>query len=181
MVNNITGKTVIRPNPSKIWKILAVKVSSDCGTNTFTNNEPREYNPPIIKPPIIIVFTNSFAPPFRRALLTEPEILLMDEPLSVLDLPRKCELLDYLDTLSARIQIPIIYVTHSLDELMRLADNVAILHNGKVAAYDKLEKVWHSPTFAPWVMAEQGDMGRTNVLAHHSRLPYALRDNWHSS
>ncbi len=106
-----------------------------------------------------------------RALLTAPEILLMDEPLSALDLPRKRELLDYLDTLSARIQIPIIYVTHSLDELMRLADNVALLHNGKVAAYDKLEKVWHSPTFAPWVMAEQGDMGRTNVLA----LPVACQ------
>ena len=52
-----------------------------------------------------------------RALLSNPDILLMDEPLSALDLPRKQELLNYLDQLSSQLEIPILYVTHSLDEM----------------------------------------------------------------
>ena len=85
-----------------------------------------------------------------RALLTDPEILLMDEPLSALDLPRKRELMNYLERLSKEINIPILYVTHSLDELLRLAERVVLLANGKVEAYDVLESIWDSPLFLPW-------------------------------
>lgn len=85
-----------------------------------------------------------------RALLTDPEILLMDEPLSALDLPRKRELMNYLERLSKEINIPILYVTHSLDELLRLAEWVILLTNGKVEAYDVLENIWDSPLFLPW-------------------------------
>ena len=85
-----------------------------------------------------------------RALLTDPEILLMDEPLSALDLPRKRELMNYLERLSKEINIPILYVTHSLDELLRLAERVVLLANGKVEAYDVLENIWDSPMFLPW-------------------------------
>ena len=85
-----------------------------------------------------------------RALLTDPEILLMDEPLSALDLPRKRELMNYLERLSKEISIPILYVTHSLDELLRLAERVVLLTNGKVEAYDVLESIWESPLFLPW-------------------------------
>ena len=85
-----------------------------------------------------------------RALLTDPEILLMDEPLSALDLPRKRELMNYLERLSKEISIPILYVTHSLDELLRLAERVVLLSGGKVEAYDVLENIWESPLFLPW-------------------------------
>ena len=85
-----------------------------------------------------------------RALLMDPEILLMDEPLSALDLPRKRELMNYLERLSKEINIPILYVTHSLDELLRLAERVVLLANGKVEAYDVLESIWDSPLFLPW-------------------------------
>ena len=85
-----------------------------------------------------------------RALLADPEILLMDEPLSALDLPRKRELMNYLERLSKEINIPILYVTHSLDELLRLAERVILLTNGKVEAYDVLENIWDSPLFLPW-------------------------------
>ena len=85
-----------------------------------------------------------------RALLTDPEIILMDEPLSALDLPRKRELMNYLERLSKEINIPILYVTHSLDELLRLAERVVLLTNGKVEAYDVLENIWESPLFLPW-------------------------------
>ncbi|WP_373820360.1 molybdenum ABC transporter ATP-binding protein ModC [Glaesserella sp.] len=85
-----------------------------------------------------------------RALLSDPEILLMDEPLSALDLPRKKELLDYLSQLAKNVEIPILYVSHSLDEVVRLSDNLLLLDEGKVSAYDKTVNVWHSSAFAAW-------------------------------
>ena len=96
-----------------------------------------------------------------RALLTDPDILLMDEPLSALDVPRKRELMQYLESLSKEINVPILYVTHSLDELLRLADRVVLMENGKVKAYDTLENVWNSPLFAPW----KGESEQSSVLA----------------
>lgn len=90
-----------------------------------------------------------------RALLTKPEILLMDEPLSALDLPRKRELMTYLEKLSKEIEIPILYVTHSIDELLRLAENVVLLEDGKVRAYDSLEAIWENPLFLPWKLEDE--------------------------
>ena len=103
-----------------------------------------------------------------RALLTDPEILLMDEPLSALDLPRKRELMNYLERLSKEINIPILYVTHSLDELLRLAERVVLLTNGKVEAYDVLENIWESPLFLPWKQEnEQSAMLSLPVFMHN--------------
>jgi molybdate transport system ATP-binding protein len=69
-----------------------------------------------------------------RALLIKPRLLLMDEPLASLDLPRKQEILPYLETLHNELTIPIIYVSHSPDEVARLADHLVALDNGKVVA-----------------------------------------------
>ena len=103
-----------------------------------------------------------------RALLTDPEILLMDEPLSALDLPRKRELMNYLERLSKEINIPILYVTHSLDELLRLAERVVLLTNGKVEAYDVLENIWESPLFLPWKQEnEQSAVLSLSVFMHN--------------
>lgn len=85
-----------------------------------------------------------------RALLSEPDILLMDEPLSALDLPRKKELLDYLSELAKQVEIPILYVSHSLDEVIRLADFLLLLDSGKVAAFDHTAVVWKSEPFKAW-------------------------------
>ncbi|MGY4676990.1 molybdenum ABC transporter ATP-binding protein ModC [Pasteurella sp. P03HT] len=104
-----------------------------------------------------------------RALLTNPEILLMDEPLSALDLPRKRELMTYLEKLSKEIQIPILYVTHSIDELLRLAERVVLLDEGKVLAYDLLETIWENPLFLPWKLEdEQSAVLLLPVSQHHS-------------
>ena len=70
-----------------------------------------------------------------RALLTAPELLLMDEPLASLDLPRKRELLPYLERLAQDVNIPILYVSHSLDEILRLAEQVMVLDRGEVRAF----------------------------------------------
>ncbi|HBO38886.1 MAG TPA: molybdenum ABC transporter ATP-binding protein [Pasteurellaceae bacterium] len=85
-----------------------------------------------------------------RALLSNPDILLMDEPLSALDLPRKRELLTYLERLTRQIHIPILYVTHNLDELLTLADRVVLFENGKVKLFENTEQFLHSPEFMPW-------------------------------
>lgn len=89
-----------------------------------------------------------------RALLTAPEILLMDEPLASLDLPRKRELLPYLEKLSQDVKIPILYVSHSLDEILRLADKVIVMAQGKVKAFGALEDVWASSALRPWLQQE---------------------------
>lgn len=69
-----------------------------------------------------------------RALATDPQLLLMDEPLAALDYARKQEILPYLDRLQQELAIPIVYVTHSPDEVARLADHLVLLEHGKVIA-----------------------------------------------
>lgn len=69
-----------------------------------------------------------------RALLTSPSALLMDEPLSALDYKRKQEILPYLERLHRELEIPIIYVTHSIDEVTRLADHIVLLDEGRTVA-----------------------------------------------
>ena len=69
-----------------------------------------------------------------RALLSSPELLLLDEPLAALDAARKAEILPYLERLRDEARIPMLYVSHSLDEVTRLADRVILLNEGQVAA-----------------------------------------------
>ena len=76
-----------------------------------------------------------------RALLSQPRLLLMDEPLSALDAARKAEILPFLERLKTAFDLPILYVTHNLSEVMRLADALVVLEAGKVAAQGPLAEV----------------------------------------
>ena len=69
-----------------------------------------------------------------RALLTQPRLLLMDEPLAALDLARKREILPYLEQLHEALKIPVLYVSHAPDEVARLADHIVALECGRVVA-----------------------------------------------
>ncbi|MFK5986823.1 MAG: molybdenum ABC transporter ATP-binding protein [Pseudomonadota bacterium] len=69
-----------------------------------------------------------------RAVALSPKILLMDEPLAALDLARKKEILPYLESLHDVLDIPILYVSHSPEEVARLADHLILLEQGKVIA-----------------------------------------------
>ncbi|MFD2229109.1 molybdenum ABC transporter ATP-binding protein [Alkalimarinus sediminis] len=69
-----------------------------------------------------------------RALAVSPKILLMDEPLSALDLALKREIMPYLESLHGELDIPVIYVSHSPDEVARLADHLVLLDRGRVRA-----------------------------------------------
>ncbi|MBB3139550.1 molybdenum ABC transporter ATP-binding protein [Halomonas organivorans] len=74
-----------------------------------------------------------------RALLSEPRLLLMDEPLTGLDGARKQELLDYIARLARDIDIPIVYVSHETDELIAIADHLVLLEQGRVLAHGPLD------------------------------------------
>lgn len=73
-----------------------------------------------------------------RALAVSPRLLLMDEPLAALDLARKQEILPYLERLHDEMELPVLYVTHSPDEVARLADHLVIMENGRVLGHGPL-------------------------------------------
>ena len=69
-----------------------------------------------------------------RALATRPRLLLLDEPLAALDLARRQEILPWLEKMRDELRLPMLYVTHSADELVRLADHLVVLDHGRVKA-----------------------------------------------
>lgn len=84
-----------------------------------------------------------------RALLARPRLLLLDEPLASLDLTRKREILRYLELLRDEVRIPIIYVSHTVEEVIRLADTVVLMSSGTVVAVGDVEEVMGRPDLRP--------------------------------
>ncbi|MEQ9060654.1 MAG: molybdenum ABC transporter ATP-binding protein [Gammaproteobacteria bacterium] len=76
-----------------------------------------------------------------RALLTRPRLLLMDEPLSANDIGRKADLLPYVRELPRRFGVPVIYVSHAMDEVAYIADRLLVLGAGRVLAHGPLDTV----------------------------------------
>jgi molybdate transport system ATP-binding protein len=79
-----------------------------------------------------------------RALLASPKILLMDEPLASLDSERKLEILPLIESLRDEFHMPIVYVSHAVEEVARLAARVVVLQGGRVAAMGTVEEVMGS-------------------------------------
>ena len=73
-----------------------------------------------------------------RALLSQPRLLLLDEPLASLDAARRDEVLPFLERLRGRFEIPIVYVSHQFDEVLRLATHLVLMEQGRVAASGEL-------------------------------------------
>ena len=101
-----------------------------------------------------------------RALLCKPRALLMDEPLASLDPLRRQELLGYLAALPQRLNLPILYVTHQMDEVMRLADRVVLMAEGAVAASGPALELLSDLTLGPLVgRFESGSVLAGRVVA----------------
>ncbi|RBP12901.1 molybdate transport system ATP-binding protein [Roseiarcus fermentans] len=81
-----------------------------------------------------------------RALLSQPKLLLMDEPLSALDRVTKSEILPFLERLRDRLSLPIVYITHDIAEVERLADQVVLMEKGRVLAAGPLADLQSDPS-----------------------------------
>jgi molybdate transport system ATP-binding protein len=102
-----------------------------------------------------------------RALLAQPRLLLMDEPLASLDMPRRDEVLRYIELLRDDLSIPIVYVSHSVAEITRLADTVVLLSAGKAIAVGDVEDVMSRGDLRPQTgRYEAGAVLDTTVAAH---------------
>jgi molybdate transport system ATP-binding protein len=83
-----------------------------------------------------------------RALLSSPHLLLMDEPLASLDGARKAELLPFIARLAEQFRVPILYVSHAPEEILRIAGRMVLLQDGRVVASGTVEEVMSLPEFA---------------------------------
>jgi molybdate transport system ATP-binding protein len=92
-----------------------------------------------------------------RALLAQPRLLLLDEPLASLDVARREEVLPYLERLRDEVRIPIVHVSHSFDEVLRLAEHVVLLDHGEVLASGSVSQICLEP--ALHAIVGEGVMG----------------------
>lgn len=101
-----------------------------------------------------------------RALLTSPRLLLLDEPLSALDAARKQEILPYLERLRDQLDIPMLYVSHSHDEVIRLADHMVLIDKGLALASGPLAEVLARTDLPLAMSAEASVMITAKVTLH---------------
>ena len=112
-----------------------------------------------------------------RALLRNPRLLLMDEPLAALDDARKQDILPYLETLRRELSLPIIYVTHSVAEVARLADHLVAMRDGQILAQGSLDETLADPDFPLQLGEEAGvviDSSVRSVDDHWQLAEFAL-------
>jgi molybdate transport system ATP-binding protein len=104
-----------------------------------------------------------------RALLAQPRLLLMDEPLASLDVQRRDEVLRYIELLRDDLSIPIVYVSHSVAEVTRLADTVVLLSEGRALAVGNVDDIMTRLDLKPQTgRYEAGAVIDTVVAAHDS-------------
>lgn len=109
-----------------------------------------------------------------RALLTSPRLLLLDEPMAALDYQRRQEILPYLERLHDELSVPMIYVSHAMDEVARLADHLVLLDQGHVSASGPL-----APTLArldlPTARSEEGGVVIEATVGAHDDVYHLTR------
>ena len=102
-----------------------------------------------------------------RALLRQPALLLMDEPLASLDAPRKGEVLPYIERLVREFSLPVLYVSHSIEEVTRLADHLVIVSEGRTVASGELSDIMSRPEHSPLIgRYEAGSVLDCEVFVH---------------
>jgi molybdate transport system ATP-binding protein len=101
-----------------------------------------------------------------RALLSRPRILLMDEPLAALDAPRRWEAMHLIEDIRRRFALPILYVTHALDEVDRLAEHLVLMGPGQVLATGTPEELALRPDLPLALRRDAGVLLHCRVLGH---------------
>ena len=106
-----------------------------------------------------------------RAILSNPELLLLDEPLAALDHKRRDEILPYIERIRSEQQIPILYVSHSIDEVSRIADYLQIINRGKIVARGSVSEVFSRIDLYPITgRFEAGAIIDGEIARHHPSL-----------
>ena len=118
-----------------------------------------------------------------RSLATQPKLLLLDEPLASLDIARRREVLPWLERLHAELRIPVLYVTHSVDELARLADHVVMLEKGSVKACGTVMESMASQDVATAIGDEAGIVASGEIVArddgdHMTQIRFGAGTVW---
>jgi molybdate transport system ATP-binding protein len=119
-----------------------------------------------------------------RALLTNPRLLVMDEPLSSVDAGRRREIATYIERVPQEFGVPILYVTHDIDEVIRLADRILLLSRGTVAAFGGIKEILGRSDLWPLtgrfeassileavVVAHEGGMTELSIDGQKLRMP----------
>ena len=102
-----------------------------------------------------------------RALLASPRLLLMDEPLAALDAARKAEILPFIARLRDELRLPIVYVSHAMEEVVQLADTLALVDGGRIAAIGPVEELTSRIDLRPLTgRFEAGSVLRTVLRGH---------------
>ena len=102
-----------------------------------------------------------------RALLASPRILLMDEPLANLDAARRAEILPFIEGLRDQLKLPVVYVSHNMEEIIRLADTVVLLSDGRATAVGPVQEVMSRLDLRPMTgRYEAGAVLATTVAGH---------------
>jgi molybdate transport system ATP-binding protein len=105
-----------------------------------------------------------------RALLAEPQLLLMDEPLASLDFARKAEILPFIENLRDQLKTPIFYVSHAIEEVIRLADTMVLLDRGNTIAQGEVEDLMSRLDLRPLTgKHETGAVLSVNITAQDSK------------
>lgn len=103
-----------------------------------------------------------------RALLSGPDLLLADEPLAALDAARKAEILPYFERLRDEMSLPVLYVTHAMSEVARLASHVVVIDGGRVRRQGTAAQVLGDPAGLPAGVRAVGAVLEATVAAHHA-------------
>ena len=104
-----------------------------------------------------------------RALLTAPRLLLMDEPLASLDPGLKGDILPYIERLRDVERIPIVYVTHAIEEIVRLADTLVLMSEGRVAAVGPVDALMNRLDLRPLTGRYEAGAVLTGTVSEHDR------------
>jgi molybdate transport system ATP-binding protein len=111
-----------------------------------------------------------------RALLMQPRLLLLDEPLAAIDVARRGELLPYLENLRDQLRLPMVFVSHQFEEVLRLAGDVVVLENGAVAGHGDVMTMSQAPVMRAIIGAEslgavvEGVTDTVDAAAHLARI-----------